>query len=369
MSWSLIGSKLLLIPVFIYLSWFLMRLSWRLSGKKRKWLPVGAAFLFTVPAWNLYSLWAVILLYFTVSAVIVDSVSWILKRLGRDAGSLWHTMTVCGVIPLFFTTVMLGYGYWNIHHVVKKEYTVHTDKEIREEGYCVVFLSDLHFGFTMEEQQLLEYCRSMEENEPDVVILGGDIVDENTTYAQMQDVFRILSGIESAYGVFYVYGNHDTGRYGSDCEFTAEELRYVIESNGICILEDETYGLNSELTVTGRIDRTEAKRAGVERKDSDALLDCAQCAFHIIADHQPRGFMKNSEAGYDLMLSGHTHAGQIWPAGIFNIIFDRKSINYGYEQIGDMGIIVSSGMAGWGYPIRTGNHCEYVVVHILAEEW
>ena len=64
------------------------------------------------------------------------------------------------------------------------------------------------------------------------------------------------------------------------------------------------------------------------------------------------------------MLSGHTHAGQIWPVGLITSLFDKGTINYGQRQVGNLDVIVSSGMAGWGYPVRTGKHCEYVVVHI-----
>ena len=65
------------------------------------------------------------------------------------------------------------------------------------------------------------------------------------------------------------------------------------------------------------------------------------------------------------MISGHTHGGQIWPVGLLTELFDRDTINYGHEAIDGMDVIVSSGIGGWGYPVRTGKHSEYVVVHIL----
>ena len=90
--------------------------------------------------------------------------------------------------------------------------------------------------------------------------------------------------------------------------------------------------------------------------------------FHILADHQPNSLKDNALAGYDLMLSGHTHAGQIWPVGLLTELFGRDTRNYGYERIGGMDLIVSSGIAGWGYPFRTGKHCEYVIVRIRTGE-
>ena len=64
------------------------------------------------------------------------------------------------------------------------------------------------------------------------------------------------------------------------------------------------------------------------------------------------------------MLSGHTHAGQMWPVGLITTLFDKGTVNYGQKLFDNMQLIVSSGIAGWGYPLRTGKHSEYVVIHI-----
>ena len=61
------------------------------------------------------------------------------------------------------------------------------------------------------------------------------------------------------------------------------------------------------------------------------------------------------------MVSGHTHFGQIWPLGHLMNLFKINEMNYGYERVGNMDIIVSSGMGGWGYPIRTEKKCEYLI--------
>ena len=66
-------------------------------------------------------------------------------------------------------------------------------------------------------------------------------------------------------------------------------------------------------------------------------------------------------------MSGHTHAGQIWPLGLFASLFHLDDMNYGYRQMDTMQALVTSGIAGWGFPIRTEKHCEYLIVNVVPE--
>ncbi len=96
------------------------------------------------------------------------------------------------------------------------------------------------------------------------------------------------------------------------------------------------------------------------------LKDIDRSRFIIVADHQPVGAEENAAAGVDLELSGHTHAGQIFPIGYFTEV--SGGMNYGEYQEGDCRVIVSSGTTGWGFPIRTQGKCEYVVVHLRRQQ-
>jgi predicted MPP superfamily phosphohydrolase len=224
-------------------------------------------------------------------------------------------------------------------------------------------IADLHFGTSMGEEKLKKYCSDIEEKKPDLVVLCGDIVDQNTTLSQMENAANILGNIKSSYGVFYVYGNHDRRTYGSSRNFSADQLRNQLMSNGIHVLEDEIYNMNDEFTIIGRKDK--GFTSGIKRETSEELLsNVDKRKFLLLLDHQPSEFLENSNAGLDLQLSGHTHGGQIWPEGLFNEMTGVGQLNYGYEEINNYQVIVSSGISGWGYPLRTGSHSEYVVVDV-----
>ena len=84
-----------------------------------------------------------------------------------------------------------------------------------------------------------------------------------------------------------------------------------------------------------------------------------------MVDNQPVEAEDNAEAGVDLELSGHTHAGQIWPVGHFTEMAGQ--LNYGMYQRGKCKVIVSSGVAGWGYALRTQGDCEYMLINLKKQ--
>lgn len=316
---------------------------------------------------NLFGLWALIVFHIAVIALLIDLIRLILKKAGCTFSKAWELIYRSSAIAAALTAAIMGYAYVNMHRVIVTKYTVSTEKTIRDEGYQILFVSDLHFGTTMDQEKLKEYCKRMQQEKPDLVVLGGDIVDEATTLQEAGEAFQALAQIDSTFGTYYVYGNHDKGRYSRTCDFTPNELAETIRNAGVQILEDETILLNDELSLSGRRDRSDAGIDQMARRTAaDLIKEAPQTGFHILADHQPREMEENAAAGYDLMLSGHTHAGQMWPVGLFTTLFDKGTVNYGQKAFGDMQLIVSSGIAGWGYPLRTGKHSEFVVIRLIA---
>lgn len=279
----------------------------------------------------------------------------------------WKKVYSCGLVPLLCLALSMGYGYWNMAHVVETDYTVTTTKNIRQEGYRVALISDLHFGTTMDAEKLQAQCDEIGAAQPDLIVLCGDIVDESTTKAQMQSAAKILGSMASEYGVFYVFGNHDRAWYSDRAEFSAQELEAALTSEGIHVLCDTSYVLNDEFTIIGREDRSFFGGSG--RKTQAELLEGVDTSdFLLLLDHQPSELQANAGAGFDLQLSGHTHGGQIWPVGVISDMLGFGELNYGYAQIGDFQVIVSSGIAGWGYAVRTGAHSEFVIVDVVQEK-
>lgn len=270
-----------------------------------------------------------------------------------------------GVLPILLVAVYLFVGHVNFMIVQKTEYTVQTDKAIREEGYRIALVADVHYGISLNGDQLRDKCAEIEEQDPDMVILCGDIVDDDTAPEQVKEVFAAFGNIESTFGTFYVHGNHDrpfTGvRDSLLSDFTEKDLLVAIESNGITILTDDVYEIADDFVIVGREDPIAGRRTPIET----LLADVNHDAFVLTLDHRPADYIQNGNAGTDLLLSGHTHGGHLFPLNIVMEVFDMNDAVYGYTQIdGNTAAIVTSGFAGWCYPVKTCAKSEYVIIDI-----
>ena len=247
-----------MIPLGIYMYFFIRRILGLLMKSKKvkqqKIISLVLTLIIMIPALKVWGTWAVVVFHIVIIAWAVELVYFIVKEFTNN--SFIKVIYRSGIIPLSLTAILIVYGYINVNNIIEKDYTVYTNKNIRSEGYRVDFISDLHFGTTMDNETLQKYCDKISKTNADVVILGGDIVDESTTLKQMQDAFKILSTIKSNYGVYYVYGNHDKSTYTVDPNYTEEELEEAIINSGIKILADDIYEINDELCIIGRKDRS-----------------------------------------------------------------------------------------------------------------
>ncbi len=347
--------------------------SWLLLGRLARFYASGAdmpavlrCLLAVVIGFACSDIWSAVTmaaLHLGAFFLLTDGANAILRLLCRRPLPRWRRLYGSGLLPVVLFLCLMVYGSINMNRVVQTDYTITTEKAIREEGYRIAFLSDLHYGTVQDDAVLRDSIARINAQEPDIVILGGDIVEEGTSREAMREVFCHLGALEAPLGIYFVYGNHDRQTGSAARTYTDEELTAAIEENGIRILEDEAYLINGELLLIGRADAawdTDAAR----REIGELTLDAPDEAFWITLDHQPLEAEENAAAGIDLMLSGHTHAGQIFPVGYLTEL--TGGLNYGLYRTGSCRSIVSSGFAGWGYGIRTQAHCEYVIVNIDA---
>ena len=315
---------------------------------------------------NIWSMGAILIFYLFISSLIADLIRIIQKYLIKEKHlnfiPIIHKKGLLAII--IFTIIILGSVY-GMNHIELTEYNLTTDK-IDNKSYSILFISDVHYGTVQNTQLLKDSILKMNNLKPDIVVLGGDIVDERTTKDSMQEIFEELGKINSTYGTYYIFGNHDRQPYTSDYEngnrtFTDSDLNQSIEKNRIKILNDDKITINNDFVLVGRSDAE--WEDSINRTDVNEILNESDLSKYIVVlDHQPVEYEENAQEGVDLQLSGHTHGGQVFPYGMIYDLSDR--LNYGEYEIKDMKQIVSSGLTGWGWPMRNEAKCEYVLINI-----
>lgn len=265
-------------------------------------------------------------------------------------------MKIYLILPAIISLLSIIYGVYNIYDIRTTSYDISSNDKLNN-SYKGILISDLHYGLATTGEGLEKVVNEINELNPDFVFLAGDIVDESTTLVGMEECFKILGKLKTNYGVFYSYGNHDENIYSNGKNYNKETLSNNIIGNGIIILEDESYRINDELTIIGRSN-------GYKKSISELVSNVNSDDFKIVIAHIPVDYKSNKDNNIDLVLSGHTHAGQVFPAKLFEEVFKTSEMIYGYEKDGSLNKIVTSGIAGWGMPIRTDEHSEYVILNI-----
>jgi len=301
--------------------------------------------------------WMGAMFYLLLLLPIADVAVWLLGALGASS-----PVAAVGWATVAALSALLALGARNAWSPIARTYRIRTSK--RPAGAAplkIAVASDLHLGASVGRRQLSRLVREINRFEPDVVLLPGDLIDDDLRPFLRRDLASVFRGLRPPrLGVFAVPGNHDP--FGGK---SARRFAEAMEASGIRMLMDETVRLGGEAVLVGRLDRS-APRYGLARKPLAELLAGADPQMPtILMDHQPLGFAEAEEAGVDLMLSGHTHRGQLAP----NHLLTRRlfDLDWGYARKGRLHAVVSSGFGFWGPPFRLGSRAEWIQITLEGE--
>ncbi len=196
-----------------------------------------------------------------------------------------------------------------------------------------------------------------------MVCIAGDIFDnEYDAISNPDELKEILSGIQSRYGVYACWGNHDLNEPilagftfdGKEAEYNDPRMEEFLTDAGIHLLNDESVLIDDKFYIVGRRDYSRCHKVEGSRKTPAQLTETLDQSKPIIfIDHQPKELAETADAGVDLDLCGHTHDGQMFPGNLFIHLFWENSC--GYLQKGSMHNIVTSGAGIWGPEHARGN--------------
>ena len=214
----------------------------------------------------------IVLLHLVLIWMIVDGIRLLINKYSRHRVQAF----VSGLVALGLTVSYLSYGYYQAHHVVTTYYSLSTSKVI-DKNLRIVQISDSHIGATFHAEGFKKHMQTIQNLHPDLIVVTGDYVDDDTTRKDMLASTKALGQIKSTYGTYFVYGNHDKG-YMNYRNFSAQDLEASLKENNIHILNDESVQIAKYITVVGRQDaQTESYR-----KSAQALMQSIDSKQYVI---------------------------------------------------------------------------------------
>lgn len=305
------------------------------------------------------SFWIAAMLYLLIAVVCLD-----ILRLANHFFSFFPSVVVDNYVQakyLAFLGVAGLVGFLllagHINSVLPKVTTLRLScgkKVTGIKNVNIVAASDIHLGTIVDRSRFEWIVEKINSLDPDIVLLPGDIVDENLTPVIRQNLGEALRSIKSRFGVYGITGNHE---YIGGVE---EACAYLTEHN-IIMLRDKSIRVGDAFYLVGREDRSYNRKGRRRKTLSEIMAEVDKNYPVILMDHQPFGLNEAAEQGVDLQVSGHTHNGQLWPVNyIVRAIYE---LAWGYKKIAATHVYVSDGVGTWGPPVRIGNRPE--IVNIL----
>jgi len=268
-----------------------------------------------------------------------------------------RTKLVVFVFSVLLVAGLLTYGFFNAANPKVKYFEYKVSKNAGElKSLNIAMISDLHLGTIIENSRLNNIVDRINELNPDIILMAGDIVDEDLGPVIRNNLGETLKNLKSKYGTFGITGNHEyIGGVEEACEY--------LNAHNVTMLRDSVIKIDNAFYLAGREDKSLQSFLGKKRKSIEAILKETDKSFPIIMmNHQPGEFDEAVKQEVDLHLSGHTHDGQIFPLNfVTKLIYELSS---GYLRKGQTNFYVSNGVGTWGPPVRIGNAPEIVNIRL-----
>ncbi len=224
----------------------------------------------------------------------------------------------------------------------------------------VAVLSDLHVGEMGVGSRWLKPCvDQVKALEPDMIVLVGDLFEGGSDPSELIGIMRRLTAPR---GVWAVRGNHDALR-----PHLRDVTGEILAGAGIHLLANGWVQVADSLVLAGIDDLTTSRRRpGEGAANLERALRDRPPGPTILLSHTPWETERAAAAGVDLMLSGHTHNGQIWP--FTYLVRTRYPFVSGLYNIGEMALVVSRGTGTWGPRMRLWANGEIVVITLRTPQ-
>ena len=339
------------------------------------------------------------IVYWTV--VIMTGVSIVLSRLSESISTYWLPLilnTVCAImICSVFVTLIFDIGRWISKKRLKPQlttkvvyilgicslfyyghemamepsvvnYQVKIDKSAKVNKLRIVQLSDIHINDMTSSDRIQHMVDKVNQLDADFIVITGDTLDRRLQPFTEKGFDKQFQQFKSKYGTYIIFGNHEYLNIKEENNHEQDIINAFKHANMKVLKDDVVHLDNVGITFIGRDDfsssRYDIKRASLP----DLMMFSNTNKPIILLDHQPHDLDEPANLGVDLMISGHTHAGQVFPINLIEKLIYKN--NYGIYKNTKQHFtsIVSSGFGFWGPPIRLMTRSEIVVIDVTFDK-
>ena len=339
------------------------------------------------------------IVYWTV--VIMTGVSIVLSRLSESISTYWLPLilnTVCAImICSVFVTLIFDIGRWISKKRLKPQlttkvvyilgicslfyyghemamepsvvnYQVKIDKRTKVNKLRIVQLSDIHINDMTSSDRIQHMVDKVNQLNADFIVITGDTLDRRLQPFTEKGFDKQFQQFKSKYGTYIIFGNHEYLNIKEENNHEQDIINAFKHANMRVLKDDVVHLDNVGVTFIGRDDfsssRYDIKRASLP----DLMVFSNTNKPIILLDHQPHDLDEPANLGVDLMISGHTHAGQVFPINLIEKLIYKN--NYGIYKNTKQHFtsIVSSGFGFWGPPIRLMTRSEIVVIDVTFDK-
>ena len=291
------------------------------------------------------------LIYAVLTIPLIYVFNIILRFIFRQPAKTRHTFLRIIALPLFLLWFI--WGVWAAYTPRTVYYAANTQKTLTE-PLKIALIADLHLGDLVGNRSLQRLNQILQAENPDIVLLAGDIIDDLPDVYRQKNMEKEFAQIAAKYPVYAVLGNHDNYRG------VQAEIENDMQKAGVIVLRDESVLFEDKIWLTGRRDKQEKQRLKPHKLINETMRQSNKPL--IVIDHHPDQAPNNAAAGFDIQLSGHTHAGQSFPANFVIHLF--QPFVYGKYDIDNMQLFVTSGYGLWGVPLRIGTRAEVMIIEL-----
>ena len=289
--------------------------------------------------------WMGCLLNFGLTALALSLVYWFLKIFSVTMpDGLFRSLLI--LITVWLSVRSFKHAY---HIKIKEDTVIIKNLPTEWENKRIIHISDVHLGPILREKFFHRVIDEIKEIRPDAVFVTGDLFDGSES--DFSWVNKPLNDLDAPLGLYYSLGNHD---------FTlgSERVINLLKGENITILNNKMV-IKNGLQIIG-LDFTPDRNFDFKRTILSEIGYSANKP-SILLFHEPKETVRSQGMGIDLQLSGHTHAGQMFPFNLLARYFYHNH-SHGIYRRHDYTLSVTAGIGTWGPPMRTGSQSEIVLL-------